>query len=149
DRRDPRVAAEAPVELAVADVDREDPAHAAAEEAVGEAAGRSTDVESDGAADVEAERLERALELFAAPARESRRTRLETDVRVERDPLRRLGRAPTPDEDLAGEDHPLRPLPRVDDPASDEQAIEALLGRGFSSARGRHAGSETSERAAK
>ena len=53
-------------ELAVADVDGGDPARAARQQNVGEAAGRSADVEAIAAARIEPERVERRLQLDAA-----------------------------------------------------------------------------------
>ena len=73
DHLDPRVVAQAPVELAAGDVERDHPRRAALEQAVGEAAGRSADVEAVAARRVDAERVERVRELDPAARDEGRR----------------------------------------------------------------------------
>ncbi len=60
---DARIAAEAPVQLVVPDVERDDPRRAALKEHVGESAGGRADVERGEARDVEAKDLERVREL--------------------------------------------------------------------------------------
>ena len=66
---DARVGAQPPIELAVADVERDDAGRAALEQHVGEAAGRRADVERAAPVRVDAERVERVRELDAAAAR--------------------------------------------------------------------------------
>jgi hypothetical protein len=68
-----RILAHAQVDLAVGDVDRGDPGGAALQQAVGEAAGGGADVEAVAARDVDAERLERVLELDPPAGDEARR----------------------------------------------------------------------------
>ncbi len=76
-----RVGAQAPVELSVADVERDDLPRAALQQHVGEAAGRRADVERERAGDLDAERVERVRE-FQPPA---------TDVRMIRHAQRDVG----------------------------------------------------------
>ena len=63
DHHDALVVADARMELAVADVERDDLAGAALQQAVGEAAGRRAGIEHPPADDVDAERVERRVEL--------------------------------------------------------------------------------------
>ena len=72
DHVDPRVLAQPPVELAVGDVERDHPGGAALQQAVGEAAGRGADVEAVEPGDVDAERVERVVELEPAARDEAR-----------------------------------------------------------------------------
>jgi hypothetical protein len=60
------------MELAVADVDRDHVGRAPLEQAVGEAAGGRTGVESGSSTDVDPERVEGGVELLASPADECR-----------------------------------------------------------------------------
>ena len=53
DHGHPGIVAQAPVELAVGDVERDDPRRAALQQAVGEAAGRGADVEAVEPGDVD------------------------------------------------------------------------------------------------
>ena len=81
DDDDARIVAQPPVELPVADVERDDARGAALQQHVGEAAGRGADVERLAAGDGDAEGVERVRELQAAAAdvgvvrREQRRRR--------------------------------------------------------------------------
>ena len=63
-----RIVPKTPVELAVADVERDDAARAALEQHVGEPAGRGADVERLAAVDGDAECVERMRQLDAAAA---------------------------------------------------------------------------------
>ena len=63
---DARIAAQPPVELPAADVERDDAGGAAPQQDVGEAAGRCADVERAASARIDGERIERARELHAA-----------------------------------------------------------------------------------
>ncbi len=65
---DARIVAEPPVELIVADVERDDALGAAPEQHVGEAAGGRADVERAATAWIDGERIERVRELHAAAA---------------------------------------------------------------------------------
>ena len=65
---DARVGAQPPIELAVADVERDDAGGAAPQQHVGEAAGRRADVERAASLRVDRERVERVRELDAAAA---------------------------------------------------------------------------------
>ncbi len=65
--QDPGILPQAPVELAVADVDREHHPGPALEQAVGEAAGGGTDVESQAIGDVHGQLVESVVELDPAP----------------------------------------------------------------------------------
>ena len=97
-----RVLAQAPVELAVGDVDRGDALGAALQQAVGEAAGRGADVEAVAPGDVDAERLERVLELDAA-ARDVARALVDDQRRVAARPAGSAAAPPA---------RPRRPAPR-------------------------------------
>ena len=105
---DAGIAPQLPVELAVADVERDDPRRAAAEQDVGEAAGRGADVEREASGHLDAEDVERVRELDAA-ASDVRMVRLDQrDVGVGRDRRAGLGH------DLAVHaDSPARISPRA------------------------------------
>src|SRR5439155_5755973 len=60
------IAAQLPIELAMADVERDDVGRAAPEQHVGEAASRGPDVERGTAGDIDAENVERVCELDTA-----------------------------------------------------------------------------------
>ncbi len=78
------VAAQLPVQLSFADVDGVDAQDAALQQAVGEPAGRRSDIERNEARHVEAEIVQRALELLAS-ARDEAWTGFDGDDRVLRD----------------------------------------------------------------
>ena len=61
------------MELPVADVERNDARRASLQQAVGEAAGRRSDVEAERSFDADPERVERVRELLTAPRDEGRR----------------------------------------------------------------------------
>ena len=107
-----RVLAQAVVELAVGDVERDDVLRPALEQAVGEAAGGGADVERAAAADVDLQGVERVRELDAAAGDVGRRAvDLELDLRV--DQLARLLRsaASGAEVDLARDDRGGRACP--------------------------------------
>ena len=124
------IAAQLRVELAVADVDRDDARGAALEQAVREAARRRADVEAVRAGHVEAEGVERVRELLAAAGDERRRP-LDLELGVLVDLLAGL-RVPR---DEPGQDEGLRLGTRLGEAALDEQHVEALLHRGSSTSR--------------
>ena len=68
-----RILAQLPGQLSVADVERDDRARAVREQRIGEAAGRSADVEHVEAGRIERKRRQRPLELFTAAADVARR----------------------------------------------------------------------------
>src|SRR3546814_4428761 len=68
---DARIGAETLVQLAVADVEGDHARRAALEQAVGEAAGRGSDVEGATARDLDVEAAQRTLELLSAAANEA------------------------------------------------------------------------------
>ena len=78
------IAAQPPVELPAADVERDDAGRAALQQDVGEAAGGGADIERAASVRVDAERVERAGELDAAAAdvRMIRRPRIQRAHRV-------------------------------------------------------------------
>src|SRR5205807_496059 len=117
-----RVGAQARVELAVADVERDHVRRAALEQDVGEAAGRGADVERVRAGDVEPELVERVCELLPA-ARDIGRRALDVELRVGVDLLPRLRVA----RDEAREDERLCLRPALREPALDEERVEPLL----------------------
>ena len=89
------VVANAGVELAVADVERDHPGRAALEEHVCEAAGRSSDVERIATRYFDAERIESVRELLAAPG-DVRRRLLDGQLASTRRPARPLWHGPGP-----------------------------------------------------
>src|SRR2546422_105736 len=124
------VLAQLGVELAHADVHGVHAGGAALEQAVGEAAGRGAHVEADAAGDLHLESVERVGELLAAPAHE-RRAPLELDARVSGDQGAGLAPAPAGPEALARQDEAGGLLPALDEPALDDQAVDALARRGL------------------
>ena len=94
DHLDPRVVAQAPVELARGDVERDDALRAVLQQAVGEPAGRGADVEAAEPADIDSEHIERVLELDAA-AGDVGRWLGDRQLGVLGDELAGLGRRPS------------------------------------------------------
>src|SRR5439155_9238165 len=123
-----RIVAEFRVELTVSDVDGVDLRGTELEEAVGEAAGRSSDVETDETARVQVERLEPRRELDAAAGDAGVRGPLDRDLRGLVDRRPGLVRAAAGHRDGAGEDHALRFLARRSETARDEQPVEPDAG---------------------
>ena len=114
---DAGIAPQLPVELAVADVERDDPRRAAPEQDVGEPAGRGADVERETSGHVDAEDVQRVRELDAAAA-DVRMVRLDQrHVGVRARPGCRPWRRPLPfDAHQSGEDQrraPARARPRA------------------------------------
>src|SRR5206468_3420281 len=124
------VLAQLGVELAHPDVHGVHAGGAALEQAVGEAAGRGAHVEADPAGHLHLEGVEGVGELLAAPAHE-RRAPLELDARLPADEGARLVHALAVHEHLAREDQAGGLLPTLDEPALDEQAVDAHAGRGL------------------
>ena len=117
-----RVGAELRVELAVADVERDDARRAPLEQAVGEATGRGAEVEAVEARHVETHGVESVGELLAA-ARDEARRRLDRQLGVLVDLRARLGVAGHE----PGEDERLSLRAALGEPALDEQDVQALL----------------------
>ena len=117
------VVAELPVQLTLPHVDRVDARRAALQDAVGEAAGGRADVEHDHPRHVDAEVVERTLELLAAAGHEAR-PGFDRDDRV----LRHRGRgavgAVAGDAHRAGEDQRLGALAARCELTLDQQLIE-------------------------
>ena len=113
------------MELAVADVDRDDARRTGLEQAVREPARRGADVGAVAARDVDGERVERVLQLLAAARDEARRP-LDVELGVLGDLLARLVVAG----DEPGEHERLRLRARLREPALDEEHVEALLHAG-------------------
>ncbi len=128
ERHDLRPVAQARMQLVAADVDRVDPARAARQQHLGEAAGRGADVEADAAGDVEAEPVERMRELDAG-ARHPRERRLGADDRLGGDLRRRLGDRHVVGGHQPGGDGGLRLGAALEQAALDEQAIDTDAGR--------------------
>ena len=122
-----RIAAQLPVELAVADVERDDTGRAALEQHVGEPAGRRADVERQAALPARSPKASSACASLTPP-----RPTYGMIGHVERDARRRprrrspaLRRRLAVDPHLAGEDQRARALARRGEPALDEQRVEA------------------------
>ncbi len=119
------------MELAPPHVHAHDRGRAGLQDAVGESAGRSPDVEHLRAAQVEAESLQGGLELFAAPADEAGRTQdLDLGLGGEFPPglVQPLGAAAHP----AGHDQRLGLGARRGQAAGDQQFVKSELGHGIS-----------------
>ena len=121
---DARIGAKPPIELAVADVERDDRRGAALQQHVGEAAGRRADVERAPAGGVDAEGVERAGELDAAAADVGMIRRDELDARVGGDRGAGLRDDLAVDRHLAGENQRPRALARGREAAIDEGDVE-------------------------
>ena len=123
------VVAQAPVQLAVGDVERHHVLGSALEQAVGEAAGRGADVEGATAPGVDREHIE-GIGQLASAARDEGGQRRDVDLDVLGDELPRLLR-PAParaEQHLAGEHGGRRAAARGEHPALREQRVEAELG---------------------
>src|SRR5581483_8450832 len=118
-----RVGAQARVELAVADVERDHAASARLQQAVGEAPRGGAHVDAVPAPRVDAERLERVRELLASARDEARRP-----LDCDRLPLVHLRSRLVVPRDEPGEHHRLGLAARVRQPALDEQHVQPLLG---------------------
>ncbi len=128
DHRDPRVAADLPVQLAVADVERDHPRGAALQPDIGKTTGGGADIKGHDAGRLNAERLECERELHAAAADPGMIRADDADVRIDGDHGAGLGGAVTIDIDLAGHDQRARLFPRFDQPTLDEQGVESGFG---------------------
>src|SRR5581483_6958187 len=117
-----RVGAQARVELAVADVERDHVRRPALEQHVGEAAGRGADVEGPSSGHVQPQRVQRVRELLPT-ARDVRRRALDLELRVDVDLLARLRVAGH----KSGEDERLRLRPALREAALDEERVEPSL----------------------
>ena len=122
-----RVLAQLPGELAAADIDRIDLGGAAGEQHIGEAAGRSADVEADPTRGIDAEMIERMGELQPAARDPGVVLAPQPQRRVLRQQIARLLDAPLAAEDLAGQDHRRCPAAALDEAALDQQQVGALL----------------------
>ena len=110
------------MQLPVADVESDHRRGAVLEQAVGETARRRADVEARGPADVDAEHVERVLELLPAPRDVPRRRGDgQLDVLVELLPGLRVTCDPP------GQDERLRLRAGLGETAFDEEDIEPLL----------------------
>ena len=120
-----RIAAQPPVELAVADVERDDARGAVPQQDVGEAPGRGADVERRAACDGDAEGVERMVQLEPAAADVGMIGDEERDGGVDADRRARLGCRLAVDAHLAGEDERARAFARRRQSPLDEQRVEA------------------------
>ena len=127
DDDDAGIVAQAPIELAVADVEGDDPARAALEQHVGESAGRCADVERLAAVDGYAERVERMRQLDPASADVRMIRLLQRDGGIVRHRHSGFLRRLSVDEHDAGEDERARALARRGQPALHEEDVEALF----------------------
>jgi len=112
DGDDAGVLTEFPGQLPIGDIDGVDLGNPFLKQAVGETARRSPDVERDPAADVEAEGIERPLELHAAPADIGMVFPAETNRRSGGDERPRLVDGDPVDQDGSRQDQGLRLFPR-------------------------------------
>ena len=124
---DPRIRAQARVELAVADVHGVHPRGAPLQKAIGESPGRGADVEADEARGIDAEVVEGGGELDASARDVGMGRTGHGDLRRLVDARTRLGSRAPVHRDEAGEDQGLRLLPRRREPAIDEEQVEASL----------------------
>ena len=126
EHRDPRVVAQARVQLAVADVERDHARRPALQEHVREAARGRADVQGVPPANVEAEHFERVLELLAAARDEARRP-VERELLV----VVHLGARLVEAGHEARHHQGLRLRPRLREAALDQQDVQPLLHRFF------------------
>ena len=121
---DARILAEAPIELALPDIDRVDPSRAALQVNVGEPAGRRADIDGDRPGDVEPERIESARQLVA-PARDVLRAGIDRNVRILCHGRGRPVGAATIDPHRARQDEGLRALAARRELALHQQLVKA------------------------
>ena len=123
------VLAQAVVELAVGDVERDDVGGSALEQAVGEAAGGRADVERAAAGDRNVQRVERVGELHAA-ARDVRRRAVDLELDLGVDQLARLlgAAAAGAEVHLAGDHGRGGARSRLEQPALRQQGVQAHAG---------------------
>src|SRR5207237_3323865 len=108
---DPRVLAEAPGQLSIPDVDRDDARGASLQQEVGEAPGRRADIKAYPSCRIDAEGIERGRELIAATADIGFDT-VEVDADIGVDHLIRPVRQRAAHAHQSGTHHRLRALPR-------------------------------------
>ena len=124
EHRHPWVDAEAGVELAVADVEGHDVGRAALQQAVGEPPGRRADVERPTAGDVDAEVVERGVELLAASTDEPWSRPGDGDPLAGRHQPRRLVGDGPADEDTPVGDRFVGLAAAAGEPPADELGVE-------------------------
>jgi hypothetical protein len=112
------------MELAVADIYREDARRSCLQQTVGEAAGRCTHVRAIASRDDHAKLIERALQLLAA-ARHEARWAIHSKLRILVHLLSRFVVA----RNEAGQDEGVCLAPALREPSLDENRIEALFHR--------------------
>ena len=100
---DARIVTKPPVELSAADVDGDDARRPAAQEDIGETAGRCADVERPASRRIDAECVERARQLHAAAADVRVIRRRQLDTRIGSDSGAGLGNDLAVDGHLAGQ----------------------------------------------
>src|SRR5207248_8802295 len=121
---DPRVLAEAPGQLSIPDVDRDDARGASLQQEVREAPGRRADIKADPSCRIEGEGIERGRELVAASADIGFDT-VEVDADIGVDHLIRPVRQRAAHSHQPGTHHGLRALPRGHEPLGHERLVQA------------------------
>ena len=124
DGDDARVLAKFPSELAGGDVDGVDAKGARLQQAIGKAAGRAPDVDTDQPGGIHAEVFQRSREFCAGTAGECGLTAGDFQRRVERDVGPGLGLRSAGDADAASEDERLGALARLSQAPLNEQKVE-------------------------
>ena len=124
DDDDARIVAQGPVDLPVADVERDDARGAALEQDVGEAAGGGADIQRLAAVDGDGERVERVRELQPAAADVRMVWRDQRDVRGRIDLCAGFRVRLAVNADLAGQNQRARPLARRRQPFIDNELVE-------------------------
>src|SRR5690606_27463174 len=119
-------AAQALVDLAVADVHGPDGLGAPLQEEIGKAPRGRPEVDAAHPPRIDAEGVERLLQLESAAADVGDTTAADAEGRVDRDEFTGLLHPPGPDEALAGHDQSLRAGTRLRQPALDEEPVDPL-----------------------
>ena len=125
--RDARIAPDLPVQLAVADVERDHVGGAALQPDVGEAAGRGADVERDASGGIDGKDVERVRELDATAAHPRMIRTGDANLGIDPDQAAGLVGGTPVDHHLTGEDHRACFLARLSEPPLNDQRVEPLL----------------------
>src|SRR5829696_495315 len=124
---DARVVTQRPVELAVADIDRQHPLCSSLQENVGKSSRRCSRIDARASLHPHAKPVDSRVE-FLAGARDEAIFRVDKEGFAWGDAQARLGHDPVANSHAAGEDKTLGPAPALGETPLDEQGVQPLAG---------------------
>lgn len=125
-----RVGPEALVQLAVTDIDSDDPLGSPLEQTIGEAAGGGSGIDAHAPDDIDPKGIKRGVELLATPTNEAGPVIQDLDTVAALDEASRLVCKASVDLDFVRVDEPSRLLSRFRETAADEFGVKAVSGDG-------------------